>query len=220
MIISHLELSRPFDHRDLAWCRTDFVPSDTTELHFKDSTWGWVEIKLPTQLNQAAEKRRTEFLAGRLCAAYALRQLGRPEVVGRRDRAPVWPAGVTGSITHTDQRAFAVASASGGSLGVDCEPLMSVALARDIFSMVISKEEDSLRPSYMSSAAFITIAFSAKEAFYKAISSSIDRVLEFHEVTLISIEKAAIDLQFEGVEYRLMWRTVSGDFLVLCRIES
>ena len=45
-------------------------------------------------------------MVGRLCAAYALRQLGQTEAVGRRDRAPVWPVGVAGSTTHTDRCAF------------------------------------------------------------------------------------------------------------------
>ena len=219
MIKPPLLFHRPFDHEDLAWCKAEFLPSDTTELQHNDPTWGNVRVKLPSQLTRAVEKRRTEFLAGRLCAAYALRQLGKAEEVGCHGRKPVWPVGVSGSITHTDQRAFSVASESALSLGVDCEPIMSASKAREIWSLVLSEKEYALRPAHMSFAAFVTTIFASKEAFYKAMSSFVDRMLEFHEVNLISIEDSNIDLLFEGSKYRLLWRKMDGDCLALCRLD-
>jgi hypothetical protein len=52
----------------------------------------------------AVPRRRAEFAAGRACARAALRRLGIngwPLLVGSK-REPLWPAGVVGSITHTD----------------------------------------------------------------------------------------------------------------------
>jgi 4'-phosphopantetheinyl transferase EntD len=50
----------------------------------------------------AVEKRRREFVTTRRCARQALAQLGVPPVPIRPGpgRAPVWPAGVVGSLTH------------------------------------------------------------------------------------------------------------------------
>ena len=89
MITRPLSFCNPFGHDDLAWCRSNFVPSDLIQLRHSHPIWGPVVVELPSQLSRAVKKRRTEFLVGRLCAAYALRQLGQTEAVGRRDRAPV-----------------------------------------------------------------------------------------------------------------------------------
>ncbi|GAB3946415.1 hypothetical protein GCM10027614_39920 [Micromonospora vulcania] len=52
---------------------------------------------------RAVESRRRDFTAGRVCARRAMADLGLPAsaVPAAADRAPVWPAGVVGAITHT-----------------------------------------------------------------------------------------------------------------------
>ncbi len=54
-------------------------------------------------LIKAVPKRIHEFAGGRACARAALSQIGYGGVAVLRgaDRAPIWPAGATGSITHT-----------------------------------------------------------------------------------------------------------------------
>src|SRR5262249_37950297 len=75
---------------------------------------------------QTVPKRRYEFATGRRCARAALAQLGFPPapLLAGPDRAPLWPDGVVGSITHTDSyRAAAVARAEQlCSVGIDAEP--------------------------------------------------------------------------------------------------
>src|SRR5690606_10927778 len=61
-----------------------------------------------------ASKRQCEYLAGRLCARHALHRLtGQADVpaVGE-DRAPHWPAGVVGSITHSQGQAAALGAST------------------------------------------------------------------------------------------------------------
>src|SRR5919108_5481789 len=88
------------------------------------------DLSLPVELCEAVNKRQVQFLVGRYCAVQALRQLGGgsiPEVVGRGSRgAPIWPAGVTGSITHTDSFASAAVAWThhAGALGIDSERIM------------------------------------------------------------------------------------------------
>src|SRR3712207_1286527 len=52
----------------------------------------------------AGVKRRREFAAGRQCARRALAHLGFAGVPlpASADRAPCWPVGVCGSISHTE----------------------------------------------------------------------------------------------------------------------
>ena len=73
----------------------------------------------------AVPKRRAEFGTARVCARRALTRLGVAPVslVPTEDRAPLWPNGVVGSITHTSNCcAVVVASARAQrSLGLDIE---------------------------------------------------------------------------------------------------
>ncbi len=63
------------------------------------------EDLLPAEAALAARfgaRRRREFAAGRACARRLLAELGMPAVSLERDahRAPCWPAGIVGSISH------------------------------------------------------------------------------------------------------------------------
>src|SRR5580692_6347409 len=79
---------------------------------------------------RAMSKRVQEFAAGRVCARAALAQLGYAAVAlpMGEDRAPQWPAGATGSITHTNGFCAAVVAATAQirALGLDAEPGTSV----------------------------------------------------------------------------------------------
>src|SRR5277367_2552834 len=79
----------------VAYATTDYVAGDDAP---------FAGISLPRELDRAVRARRTEFLAGRACARSALRKLadGRADdaIPIGPDRAPVWPAGIVGAITH------------------------------------------------------------------------------------------------------------------------
>src|SRR5689334_14944296 len=71
-------------------------------------------ISFPSQLAAAVVKRKSTYLAGRVCAQRLLGHLGlaSPNVdipIGA-DRCPVWPPAIVASITHTDMRAACIAS--------------------------------------------------------------------------------------------------------------
>ncbi|MEO5321967.1 4'-phosphopantetheinyl transferase superfamily protein [Mesorhizobium sp. CC13] len=78
---------------------------------------------------RASAARRREFMAGRALARTAMRELGlAPAAVpAGGDRAPAWPAGTTGSISHcADWCVAAVARSADGylSVGLDIEPAL------------------------------------------------------------------------------------------------
>ena len=73
---------------------------------------------------KAIDKRKREFATSRALARAGLSRLGhgRVEIPSAPDRAPVWPAGFAGSISHCDTRAVvAVQRRSVGTIGVDVE---------------------------------------------------------------------------------------------------
>jgi 4'-phosphopantetheinyl transferase EntD len=132
------------------------------------------DVLLPEEracLDRAVPKRIAEFAAGRLCARTALAQLGCGGIAVpmRADRAPQWPPGSTGSITHTDGFCAAVVAqvAKIRALGLDVEPVASVRphLWRRICTPPELEALQALDAKSAIEAA--TLIFSAKEAFYK-----------------------------------------------------
>lgn len=73
----------------------------------------------------AVSTRRAEFATVRYCARQALSRLGHPAVpiLAGKNREPLWPDGVVGSLTHCDgYRAAAVTSSPDiASVGIDAE---------------------------------------------------------------------------------------------------
>lgn len=149
-------------------------------------------------LVRAVPKRIQEFAAGRACARAALSQLGYGVVAlpAGTDRAPRWPAGATGSITHTDGFCAAVVAATAQirALGLDTEPEHSVKphLWRRICTPVelaILKTQDAT-----DAAVAATLIFSAKEAFYKCQHTLTGQWLGFTDIS-VNIEPDRFSVQ-------------------------
>jgi 4'-phosphopantetheinyl transferase EntD len=136
----------------------------------------------------AVAERRREFATVRYCARTALNRLGVSAVpiLPDRDRAPKWPVGVVGSMTHcVGYRAAAVARSSRlRALGIDAEP--HAPLPDETLDLVLRDEER---------AGLLTLAdahprvhwdrvfFCAKEAIYKAWFPLTRRWLDFADVS-------------------------------------
>jgi 4'-phosphopantetheinyl transferase EntD len=124
-------------------------------------------------VERAVASRRAEFTTARACARDALARLGAPAgavPVGER-RAPVWPDGVVGAITHcAGLRAAAVAwGHEVRTVGLDAEP--HVALPDGVLRAVSDAGERELLEALARDAPDVhwdKILFSAKESVYKA----------------------------------------------------
>jgi 4'-phosphopantetheinyl transferase EntD len=142
-------------------------------------------------LVRAVPKRIQEFAAGRACARAALSQLGYSAVAlpAGADRAPRWPGGATGSITHTDGFCAAVVAATAQirALGLDVEPQDSV--KPHLWRRICSAEELALLKTQDANDALVaaTLIFSAKEAFYKCQHTLTGQWLGFTDIS-VSIE--------------------------------
>ncbi len=120
---------------------------------------------------RAAPSRRREFAAGRAAARRAIADLDQPNCAIPKGPggAPVWPPGITGSISHCDTACIAVASQARrfASLGVDVE----VAAPLDpVLTDIICSESELVRIARLPArrqALMATMIFSAKEAAYK-----------------------------------------------------
>lgn len=134
---------------------------------------------------RAIPQRRREFHDGRALARQALSALGiQPEPIRRGPRgAPIWPADVVGSITHTDRYAAAAIarSAQAVSLGIDAQPL--ALLPPEVVPVVTSSREQARLANVAGDLAAL-LAFVAKEAVFKAWWPLTARELDFAEVEL------------------------------------
>jgi enterobactin synthetase component D len=171
--------------------------------------------QLPETLRAAVPKRQNEFLAGRLCAAQALRAAGLPETVGQKNRAPVWPLGCVGSISHSDRRVVAVVSRNHSGLGVDIETLMTQAQATDIQALILTEAETALRPETMSLGPFLTLIFSAKESLYKALSAHLPQMPGFLDVTVLALTSDALTLRLGDRTLTARYVLTTEDVLTL-----
>jgi 4'-phosphopantetheinyl transferase EntD len=140
---------------------------------------GWADPRLQyplmpgEALPHAAAARHREYAAGRAAARGAMLLLGLPPVPILRgdDRAPLWPAGVTGSITHTDTDCLAAVMQADGLLGIDME--RDGRVTADLHRSILHDDEDSDEA---------TLIFAAKEAVYKAQYPLTTAVFGFHRL--------------------------------------
>jgi 4'-phosphopantetheinyl transferase EntD len=139
-------------------------------------------------VRNAVPKRVEEFAAGRACAHRALAALGcAPAPLPKgENRSPVWPHGITGSITHTHGHCAAAAAWRQDimSIGIDAEIIGRV--GEDMLRLICTTAERerlaALNHDQRAEAA--TLIFSAKEAFYKCQSSAGGELPGFQHVAL------------------------------------
>ncbi|APG48199.1 4'-phosphopantetheinyl transferase family protein [Phaeobacter porticola] len=117
----------------------------------------------------AVEKRRREFAAGRAAAHHAMETLGLSACaipVGPK-RAPVWPTGVVGSISHCHSIAVAVVAHPQDmhGLGVDVEE--DVPLSENLIPQICRPAERDWLSRQDNPGQLAKVIFSAKEAAYK-----------------------------------------------------
>lgn len=142
------------------WRRID--PSDLAHLHPAERA----------AVAHAAPRRRAEFATGRVLLRELSGTTG-PILVGP-DRAPLLPPGVCASLAHDDELAIAaVAGAGHMTLGLDVEP--AVPLDPPIAQLILRPDEQGLDAH---------LAFTLKEAAYKAWSRLGGGLLEHHDVRL------------------------------------
>ena len=172
------------------------------------------------QVEGAVHRRRVEFATGRSCARRALARLGIEDFVLRSDpgsRAPQWPSGVVGSITHTGPVpggycGVAVAATQDLlTVGFDAEAGQS--LSPDLWSQVLTPAESARLLTFPADRRprLARLAFSAKECFYKAQFPVTHRFLGFEDV------EVSIDESSSTFEVRVVRGEVAKSPFEACR---
>lgn len=153
--------------------------------------------------------RFAEFATGRACARFALQAIEATELSVPREgqRVPIWPRGVTGSITHTNGGWCAAVAARVGSvaaIGIDAEEVRRV--RPKIASRILTKvERDAIADASPADQQLATaIAFSAKEAFYKAHYQLDPRFIGFDVVSVERLDEEQLRFWPESNEVSAM----------------
>jgi 4'-phosphopantetheinyl transferase EntD len=142
-----------------------------------------------------AEKRLREFRLGRACVREGLARLGVSDFpfLNGEDRAPIWPPGIVGSLTHCRELCAAAMARRGAiqSLGLDAESLRDLEPA--IVERITSPKERAhlaSLPACQHPGGWALLVFSAKEAFYKCYYPLASTFLGFRD--------AEVELDAEG----------------------
>lgn len=155
---------------------------------------GWADPRLDhgllpgERLPSAIPARLREFSAGRAAARAALAELGLPptSIPHGPDRAPVWPDGIIGSITHTSSECLAIVLPKGAVSGIGIDLEEEAPLSPSLWHEILDVEERAAlsRLPQCHQAAAALRWFSAKEAAYKAQYPVTGALLEFHDLSL------------------------------------
>ncbi|WP_218570211.1 4'-phosphopantetheinyl transferase [Pseudomonas sp. WPR_5_2] len=221
----------PFVLPDAVLLSTHFNPSQLLSDDFQRSA-----IDVPASIQRSVAKRQAEFLAGRICARAALQQLEGLSVspaIGE-DRAPVWPAHITGSITHSTGRAAAIVARKNHwrGLGMDLENLLNAERAERLAAEILTPPElHRMAAGHRDQLALlVTLTFSVKESLFKALYPIVQQRFYFEHAEVLEWTEAGevrlrllTDLSSEwrnGTELDAQFGVKDGQLLSLVSIRA
>lgn len=224
----------------LAELTEDLFPEEVLVAGERLDSTGDVSFRFPEEaarVEGAILKRRLEHATGRRLAHGLLDRLrandpalGPPSpLLAGADRAPVWPTGTHGSITHTRGICLVAVARTCDQprLGLDVE--VTAPLKDKLWPSVLTVSERArLRGLGARGRLLSMVHFSAKEAVYKLVARDVGRVLEFEEVELgVSLARGTFtatflldpDLVARLPQVHGRWR-VTRDFVVTSALGS
>jgi enterobactin synthetase component D len=183
-----------------AWPDALVLPFDVAES--EDAHFARHGIGIPASIARSVPKRRAEYLAGRRVAVAALAELGAEvaDLAIGPSRAPLWPVGYTGSITHAAGIAAAVALRDEAvhGVGIDIECVVAASAFDAIVQSVVDAAEREVLDRLarrIGEPMALTVAFSAKESFYKATAAAVGRVFDFNALKIFNLNEETIEAE-------------------------
>lgn len=166
------------------------VTFDPTTFTDADLLW----LPHHAELANAGRKRKAEHLAGRIAAAHALPDHTVPGIGPSGE--PLWPEGISGSITHSGTQAMAVVvSHPDARVGIDCEAILPDSEAREIQDGIIDAQEAMcLTRSGYPFALALTLTFSAKESLFKALFPQVKTFMDFDCARITRLDERTLTL--------------------------
>lgn len=153
----------------------------------------------------AQPQRKTEFVAGRRAARRAMADLGLPPapVPAGPDRAPIWPKGLIGSISHTKLVCVAAVARAQAARAVGIDVEAATPLEEELIPSICTGAE-AARISGSHQQMLAKRIFSAKEAAYKAQYPLTQ--------TLIGFEGFEVTLDLENSAFTAIFTAQTGGF--------
>lgn len=162
------------------------------KIFYRDSLFETYGVLFADSMINCLPQRRAQYFAGRLCTTRALISLGAKDtqVATSAERAPIWPQGVVGSISHSNDYAIAMTGEAKlfNYIGVDIEIRQE-----KIFNELASEFTSPGEQSYLSSLMMdydlaLLITFSAKESLFKALWPQLRFFFGFASARIIKID--------------------------------
>lgn len=172
-------------------------------------------VKIDRKLVRSVDKRKAEYLAGRICAQKALRHLigtsREPLIIPVGEhREPVWPDNILGSITHSHNCAICAVGDKQvfKYIGFDVEETMSSEQASELANQIHSDlEQQLLIKSGMSEQLATTVLFSAKESIFKGLYYQVRKYFGFEVARLVEVDAHLRRLKFRlNIRFSLKYK--------------
>lgn len=178
-------------------------------------------IHYPENIQTAVNKRKSEFFAGRYCAKQALAEYNINDytIYALKNRAPSWPKGYIGSISHTSDSAYSIVAKNTeySGIGLDAEYTLSNQQIIDIRKIItIDSEFNFIQKNPLDINIAFTLVFSAKESLFKALNPIVDKFFNFLDVRIIelSINKFRLSLSIDLSDVYKKGHTFEGHYLL------
>ncbi len=136
----------------------------------------------PLAVTRAVAKRRAEFAAGRRAARTAMRKAGYPEAAipqGPR-RAPVWPDGLVGSLSHDSDLAIAGIAPASKLAGLGLDLTEAADFPERLRSEVLKTAQETQQSGLEA-----RLSFSAKETVFKSLFPQVQEFFGFAAVEIL-----------------------------------
>jgi 4'-phosphopantetheinyl transferase EntD len=143
-------------------------------------------------------------------------ELGVPAspILAREDRAPIWPTGVVGSISHCRAYCCAVVGLADAwvAVGLDAELLQP--LEPDLEQQILVEDERRGLEHLRDGIPWACVVFSIKEAIYKAWHPLMQRWLGFHDAFVrVDPPTSRFEADLSGAGIPASFKRVEGRFV-------
>lgn len=189
---------------DFAWCNSPTIFSHeifqvsaffNAQKIIKNFSEGKYPFKVRTEFS---DNRKAEFIAGRFCAHKILKSLGITceNISSNEDRTPDWPLYTLGSITHSENYVSVSISNNPNILGLgrDSEFIFSKMVAKKLGPLIAQNSELDLIKG-LKKEEFISLIYSAKESFYKAVYPIAKTPFYFDDVLILEIDESHFQIK-------------------------